>query len=294
MDESLSRWLSVREQADAEARSETLTQRITDAMPATGPVRVLDMATGAGSNIRYLLERLPARQHWLAVDRSAVLLTDLRERTASWAKGRGHQVETSDRGLNIRGASLECNIETREMNLGTLDDAAIFDGRHLVTASALLDLVSAQWLQSLAAQCRHAGAAALFTITYNGQSSCTPAEPEDDEVRVLLNAHQKNDKGLGGPAAGPAAVECAVQSFAEAGYRVAHEPSNWIIGPDKDELQRILIDGWAQAAIELAPDRRTQIEEWHTRRLAHVDAGRSQLIVGHEDLAAWLPGRGGL
>ena len=29
--------------------------------------------------------------------------------------------------------------------------------------------------------------------------------------------------------------------------------------------------------------------DWRARRLAHVDAGRSRLTVGHDDLAAWLP-----
>jgi len=30
------------------------------------------------------------------------------------------------------------------------------------------------------------------------------------------------------------------------------------------------------------------IADWRERRIAHVYAGRSQLIVGHKDLAGWL------
>jgi hypothetical protein len=62
-----------------------------------------------------------------------------------------------------------------------------------------------------------------------------------------------------------------------------------VLGPDARELQEQLIDGWAEAAIAVAPGRPSSIRSWRTRRLAHVAAGRSQLIVGHEDLAAWLP-----
>ena len=289
MDESLSRWLGLREAADAAARSEALTRTIVGALPAGETVRVLDLATGRGSNIRYLMERLPGRQRWLAVDRSALLLADLRDRMSSWGTARGYDARTEGASCIIRGPGLECEIETRQMDLGALEDAEIFAGRHIVTASALLDLVSAQWLRALATQCRAAGASALFTITYDGRSSCVPTEPEDDMVRDLMNRHQKTDKGLGGPAAGPDAVLAAEQSFAKAGYRVRREPSGWTLGPGEPDMQRMLIDGWAEAATEMAPDRRAEIANWHARRLAYVDTGRSRLVVGHDDLAAWLP-----
>jgi hypothetical protein len=288
MDESLSHWLGLRESADAMARSDALTRTIAGAMPAGQQVCVLDLATGTGSNIRYLMDRLPSRQRWLAVDRDAALLAELRERMSSWGAAKGYTVRTEPGLCIIRGASLECDIETRQMDLGTLDDRAIFAARHLVTASALLDLVSAQWLRALATQCRAAGASALVTLTYNGRSSCVPVEPEDDLVRDLMNQHQKRDKGLGGPAAGPDAVACAQRCFAEAGHRVQLEPSDWTLGPAVAALQRMLIDGWAHAATEMVRDRAATITRWRARRLAHVHAGRSRLVVGHDDLGAWL------
>jgi len=61
--------------------------------------------------------------------------------------------------------------------------------------------------------------------------------------------------------------------------------------PESLSLQRELIDGWAKAAVEIAPEESAAIDDWRVRRLAHVDAGHSQLIVGHKDLAAWLPAK---
>jgi hypothetical protein len=164
----------------------------------------------------------------------------------------------------------------------------MFAGRHLVTASALLDLVSESWLRTLASRCRLAGAAALFTITYDGRFSCVPAEPEDELVRGLMNAHQRRDKGLGGPAEGPGAVACAVRCFSEEGYEVSTETSDWVLGPGEEVLQRMLIDGWARAASEQAPDAAEMIASWRARRLAHVEAEQSHIVVGHRDVAAWL------
>ena len=132
------------------------------------------------------------------------------------------------------------------------------------------------------------GAAALFAITYNGWSSCSPAEPEDEMIRDLLNRHQKTDKGLGGSAAGPDAAACAARCFADIGYRVWTEPSDWLLGSAERELQRRLIDGWAKAAMELAFDNASEIARWRARRIGHVDAGQSHIVVGHCDVAATI------
>ena len=289
MDEALSEWLRRRESADAAARSAALTQAIVDALPAGEPLRILDLATGRGSNVRFLTGHLPGSQHWLAVDRSVELLAALGESMGEWGAERGYTVSREGQLCSIRGTDVECRVGTKQMDLGTLNQPEIFAGRHLVTASALLDLVSESWLVTLVARCREVGAAAIFTISYNGRSSCFPDEAEDGQIRDLMNQHQKTDKGLGGPAAGPDAVECARRCFEEAGYCVRREPSNWILTSADAEVQRTLIDGWAQAATEMAPERSRLIESWRARRLAHVDAGCSHLVVGHDDLAAWLP-----
>ena len=289
MDNSLSTWLQCRETADAAARSAGLTRIIAGALAAHDTVHVLDLATGRGSNVRYLAPRLPARQRWLVVDRDAVLLAGLGEQMSAWAADRSFGIDAT--GANecvIRGEKLDCRVETRRLNLHS-PDADIFAGRQLVTASALLDLTSQAWLTALAVRCREVGAAALFTITYNGSTTCLPADPEDELVRHLLNRHQKTDKGLGGRAAGPDAAECVARCFADTGYRVWIEPSDWILGPAEGDIQRFLVNGWAAAAVEVAPDAAFTIARWRERRMAHIDAGRSQIVVGHSDVAACPP-----
>ena len=258
-------------------------------MQTSETVQVLDLATGTGSNLRYLAPHLPGRQRWLVVDRDSALLALLPDLMSSWGAARRYEVATvSGNECVIRGEQLECHVETRSLDLNSLDDVDIFAGRQLVTASALLDLVSEKWLSELAARCREVGAAALFALTYNGWSSCSPAEPEDEMIRHLLNRHQKTDKGLGGSAAGPDAAGCAARCFADTGYRVWTEPSDWTLGSAEQELQRRLIDGWARAATELASDDASGIARWRARRIAHVDAGRSHIVVGHFDVAATI------
>ena len=232
------------------------------ALPAHRPLHVVDFGTGTGANVRYLSPRLPKPQHWLVVDRDGRLLAELRER-------------------------VDVAIVARAATLGALT-ADLFDGRDLITASALLDLVSESWLESLAANCRRVGAAALFALSYNGESRCTPQEPEDELVRALMNRHQKqNDKGFG-RAVGPGATDAAERAFRAVGYIVHRANSDWILRPSQRALQRPLVNGWAEAAIEMAPERAGPIGDWLERRLRHIADGRSEIVVGHEDLAAWL------
>jgi len=284
----LGEWLQLREAADWSARSAALADGVLARLPRLAPMRILDLATGSGSNLRYLAPRLPVPQHWTVVDRDTDLLAEARIQLATWASARGIALRGDAAGCQLRGPSTEWTVEMQAGDLGALD-AGLFEGRHLVTASALLDLTSEAWIADLASQCRAAGAAVLVALTYDGRFSCEPADEDDEAVRALFNSHQRTDKGLGGPAAGPGAHAAAVRAFIGAGYEVATEQTDWRLGPDSSALQRPLVDGWAGAAAEMAPDRAALVERWRQRRQAHVSAGRSTLVVGHHDLAAWLP-----
>jgi hypothetical protein len=233
----------------------------------------------------------------------------------------------SDPALLARVPSA-ANLTLLQQDLAPLDKA-LFVGRTLVTGSALLDLVSKQWLHLLAERCRDTGAAVLFALTYDGRMACEPEEPEDAIVRDLVNRHQKTDKGFG-PALGPDAIAHAAELFTAFGYTVRREQSDWIldvstpdlkvgptdggtvspdlkVGPTDDvgtssgvsddvgpssssgvlyELQRQLLAGWAEAAASIAPEASPLIKAWRTKRIAHLDAGRSILKVGHQDLTA--------
>src|SRR5262249_54193316 len=180
------------------------------------------------------------------------------------------------------------SVHLHRRDLGNLDGIAdLFERTSLVTASALLDLVSDRWLDALADRCRAARTPALFALSYDGRILCTPRDPDDEIVRQLVNRHQRTDKGFG-PALGPDAADQAQQCFAARGFGVDRERSDWLLGSADSGLQRDLIEGWASAAAEIAPADAAVIDEWQRRRLRHVAAGRSTMVVGHEDLAAWL------
>lgn len=255
-------WLSLREPADHAARSVGLTRAALDVSPGGTPPRILDLAAGTGSNLRYLLGagRLAGRSaDFLLVDHAQALLDRVPKSPF---------------------------VATRCLDLSTLD-GTIFDGRSLVTASALLDLVSDEWLGALASHCAASGATVLFALSFDGRIVCSPEDEWDGAIVGRVNRHQRTDKGFG-PALGAAASNCAARSFRDRGYHVTRDRSDWVLTAASAELQRQLIDGWARAAAEIAPLETREIAAWRVRRHAHIDAGSSHIIVGHEDMAAWV------
>ena len=282
-------WLALREPADAAARADALATALAARLGFPAELRVADLGSGTGANARYLLSRLPSPQAWLLADADPALLAVMAGAMALWAPSHACRTAHAGDGVDVTGATIAARLTSRQADL-TDDSAldALVAGRHLVTASALLDLVSAAWLEALLARCRDAGAAVLFALSYDGRLACEPVEPGDELVRELVNTHQQGDKGFG-PALGPTAASAAARQLAGLGYTVRTAASDWRLGIKDAALQRSLIDGWATAAREAPGAARDAVDAWHARRLAHLDAGRSTLIVGHQDLAAWLP-----
>ncbi len=281
-------WLALREAADAAARSQGLTERLVRELGSPDELRVLDLGTGAGANFRYLAKALTAvQQDWLLVDNDERLLEVCVDRVGTWASEVRSPVRLRTDGLEVDVHGRAFRIATRVVDLSRVETLeSLCAGRDLVTASALLDLVSGAWLRAVAAACRKAGAAILFALTYDGRISCDPSDPGDETIRRLVNQHQRTDKGIG-TAAGPDATPIARQCLEEIGYRVEEERSDWTLLPEAASLQRLLIDGWAEAAAAFDPVRATEIARWKERRLDHLAAGRSSIVVGHRDLAAW-------
>jgi hypothetical protein len=278
-------WLALREPADHAARATTLVERAAEALQAhrahgaASAVRVIDLGSGSGSNLRYLAPRLPVPQHWHLLDHDAALLAAAAER----APVRDGTQPT----MHARTIA----VDTHRVDLRVLPEFVGGPGGDrppatLLTGSALLDLVSEVWLEGLADRLQSMGAVGLFALSYDGRIVCEPADPLDAEVRDLVNRHQRTDKGFG-PAAGPDATSILAPLLARRGYTVHVASSDWNLGAESPALQRQLVAGWAAAATQLAPGRADAIAGWHAWRSDCIEKGHSRIRVGHQDVLAY-------
>jgi hypothetical protein len=278
-------WLSLREPADRDARPASLVDWIAPALDRTRPLRILDLATGTGSNLRYLAPRFGGQQQWVLADHDQALLNAIPSRLGAWARQQSLELRGDAGGLRLQGAALDCRIERRCVDLARDLEGIDFSNLALVTTAALLDLVSAAWLERLVSRCAEARCAVLFALSYDGRIEFSPGEPEDARVRELVNRHQRTDKGFGA-ALGPDAAVQTAELLRALGYEVEALRSDWRIGTTQQQLQSELIAGWATAATEMSAADSASIATWRNRRLAHVESGHSRMAVGHLDVAA--------
>jgi hypothetical protein len=256
-------WLTLREPYDRAARSGALADRFATAL---GPApRVIDLGCGTGANLRYLAPRVAAHeQRWLCLDRDRDLLAGADMALDRWRREAGWRGEVRFEALDLAAG---------------LDSLAP-DGAG-VTASALLDLTSAAWLDRLAARCRCAPV--LIALSFDGRLSWHPALAEDDMVRDRFLAHQRTDKGFG-PALGPDAAAHLAGRLEATLHRVTTAASDWQLGPCDRPLLEAMLDGVIAAAGAIREDH--QLAGWAAQRRLQLARGELRLTVGHVDLLA--------
>ena len=280
-------WLALREPVDASSRAAGLAAMVCDEIRGTrrrhSRIEIIDLGAGTGANLRYAAPRLAGAQDWLLVEHDPLLLAAIAQQTQAWAQSTQCEFSASGAQFVLRTDRFECQVQSLALDLAVQLDSLPLRRGVLLTASALLDLVSEDWLRLLLRRAAAAEAAVWFTLIYDGRIDCAPAEAEDREVRELVNRHQLGDKGFG-LALGPTAATTAAKILSERGYQVQLAASDWCVGAHQSALQYALVEGWFEAACEIAPGRVAMLRAWRARRRAHIDGGRSTLRVGHVDM----------
>ena len=264
-------WLALREPADGEARAEELVEalraRLSTAVRSAGdPIVVHDLGSGTGSLARWLAPRLPGPQRWVLHDHDAALLDAAVRATRGLRDAEGGPVE----------------VEVRATDLGALRGTDL-DGAAVVVASALLDVLTPDDVDRLAAACATAGCPALLTLTVTGRVVLDPPDPLDAPVAAAFDAHQRRTVA-GRRLLGPDAVDVATGAFGRHGMAVRQAPSPWRLGPQRAELAAEWMRGRVAAARDERPDLAGAAGAYLERRLRAGAAGALTAVVHHQDL----------
>jgi hypothetical protein len=258
-------WLALREPADAEARARGLAEALELASPASGSKVIHDLGCGTGSMGRWLAPLLRGPQHWVLHDRDAGLLA----------------LAAADApGPAADGATVTVEAKRTDLDRMQVRDLS---GATMITASALLDMLTADELDRLVGLCLGVGCPILLTLSVIGSVEITPADPLDRRVAAAFDAHQRRTTERG-RLLGPDAVDFAAQAFRRLGAEVLVRPSPWRLGPAHFALAAEWFTGWVSAAREQEPELAAECEPYARRRLDQASAGQLTVTVGHADL----------
>lgn len=231
-------WLALREPADTAARAADLV-----ALLPPSPAVIRDLGCGTGAMGRWLSGRLPKPQRWILHDQDPRLLE-----------------------IAARSLPSGISVETEQADVTRLD----ISGTSLVTASALLDLLTKEEIQRLVKSCVDARCPALLTLSVTGSARLTPSDAADEALNDAFNNHQRRNGKLG-----PEAVAFTAAEFQRHGWTVHTRPSPWRLGPEHREL----IDTWYRGFVAAAREQDPTLAVPENRQITEV-------TVHHQDLLA--------
>ena len=258
----------LREPADAEARSAALGVReVRKGRTAGATMVVHDLGSGSGSMGRWLAPRLDGRQHWVLHDHDPHLLARAVVDPPTAADGSAVTVEA--RQGDVTG-----------LRPGDLAGAS------LVTASALLDMLTAEELESgraVAASPPRLPCAgdALGRRPGRGSAPQTPWTASSAPPSTTTS----DARPPAAPRSGPDAVGLAAELFRSLGAEVVTRPSPWRLDArNRHRLGAEWFEGWVGAACEQRPELAGEAGAYRDRRLAQAAAGELAVTVDHADL----------
>src|SRR5262249_60992191 len=140
-------WLALREPYDLRARNAIVLDAVVDSIARRSSIDIVDLACGTGSTVRALAPRLGLEQSWHLLDNDLDLLA--------------HALSIpAPSGVTLTTAAVDLNRDLEKILTGKID---------LLTASALLDLVSESWLQRFVEEAAGRSLSVYAALCYDGQ-----------------------------------------------------------------------------------------------------------------------------
>lgn len=254
-------WLTLREPADGRARDVPLLARFTAEVDGADQPVILDIGCGTGSTPRAIGPHLRHAAQWRLFDHDQRLLNAAKSRHGG-----------------------EAAFEFAQGDLNQVAALPLQDA-HFVTASALFDLCSGEFIDRFVAHIASLGTGLYAALNYDGRMQWSQAHDLDDAVVTRFNAHQRTDKGFG-PSLGPDAWQRLADALSTAGYRVEIASSPWVLTASDADLQEMFLQGIADAVTEDGTLGRPQLAEWLAFRRDSIGTEGSSSLVGHQDVLA--------
>ena len=258
-------WLNLREVSDHRARDKNLLKNAVDWLNnlQTKDRVIVDLGSGTGSTIRCLQRfttQLPSIQ-WRLVDNDPEVLAEAIDRHSNDYSVESFLVDLS---------------ETQKLPL---------DSVSMITASALFDLVSENFIQELCQLVKgkndYRPVGLYSALNYDGCIKWTPSHPLDAAILVNFNTDQRRDKGFG-PALGPDASDFLQSQFNVTKFQCLSANSPWLLDSGDYLITESLINGISEVALQTDGLTNSDVLSWKAFRMKNIRTG--SCFLGHTDI----------
>ncbi len=254
MEKFSSEWLTFREQEDLLARNSTILECVTEHLKGTKRLNILDIGCGTGATMRALLPEIKQPQHWTLLDADQELLARARCLNQPLVSDPNYTLETVFADLTSGFGFLN-----REYSL--------------VTATALLDLVSEAWIKKFVMALKHNNLSFYCSITPNNRIEIDPKDNLDKKVICTFNSHRYSDKGFG-MSLGGHATDFTIEQLQRSGFNVSSASETWGNRHPNKSFRKIfnakLVEGISQAANNTKMIDASELKQWTDSRLSAI------------------------
>ena len=254
-------WLFQREKIDNISKSISIINKINIVLKNYDKIRIIDLGTGTGSNFRYLSKKIKFKnQSWTLMDLSKSSLNEAKK--------------TSVTNNKIQKIILKHNDIIKNFEQHN------FDNYEIVTGSAFLDIMPADWFKKFYTKNRNTKLV-YFSINYDGYFKFYPKHKLDKDVLQLFNNDQKSKKNNKTRAVGP---DCSniINSWFVKTHKCYLFKSNWTDVKNKN-FQLMFLD-FCENIIK--KNRKTNFSEWLDFRKKNIIKNKSKLSVSNKDFLA--------
>ena len=216
------------------------------------------------------------------VDLNPTLLKRARQRLVLWANGNGYTIEKDEPDyLLFTRRARRLSIQLRQGSFLKLDQILPLEAYHVVTASAVVDLLSRDMLDKLLRTLHQHQLAFYPTLNYQSMRYL-PAEPRDEAMIEAYERHMQREQDFG-RALGPSCT-ATLQQLAQKIYRQSplQGPSPWELRPTDVAMHRHMLAFMEKSITEIAP--KLDVAGWADHKRQLLKAQELHLHVDHSDV----------
>ena len=282
-------WLAHRFACDAQARHHEIEHKFLAFFEQhQTALKVVDVGSGTGANVRYYFDRIPHTQEWTLIGQSTQLLDEGVNSLSAFAQendyGWQHQ---SNNTFVLTDAEKTATIKLVSGSIEHIEQLADLPQADIVTANAVFDLLSFEQFDALVEKLAQHDVCLLATLNYY-ETSFLPFFKEDHRFLRWYHMHMKRPQPMG-IAMGPDCSEEMLDLLAQHHMMIEQEGSQWHLKKCDSTMHRYLLHfiEHAIAELSLSPEEKQDFDAWINKKKDLCRQRELEIIVDHSDIFAY-------